>query len=164
MIPWMPYDKPYTFTTWYSVVIIPIKFILLSSMVRLHEVTYVYIPHRFKPPYNANKSIFVYLHGIFNIHVYICCHGYIINNNNLHGFFFICIYIYIYICPPIFYLYVSFSIYLFVFSHDITMSVQVILNAFSIGCHTLHHTTSWMITFCNVFMRFNQSKKFNIFI
>lgn len=27
--------------------------------------TYVYIPHRFKPPYNANKSIFVYLHGIF---------------------------------------------------------------------------------------------------
>lgn len=30
------------------------------------------------------------------------------------------------------------SIYLFVFSSVFTMSVQVIFNAFSIGCHTLH--------------------------
>nr|DAE97652.1 MAG TPA: hypothetical protein [Caudoviricetes sp.] len=36
----------------------------------LHRATYVYIPYRFKPPYNANKSIFVYLHGIF-LHLYI---------------------------------------------------------------------------------------------
>ena len=34
------------------------------------------------------------------------------------------------------------SIYLFVFSSVFTMSVQVILNAFSIGCHTLHDRTS----------------------
>nr|DAK10894.1 MAG TPA: hypothetical protein [Caudoviricetes sp.] len=58
--------------------IIPIKSILWLSVVRLHEVTYVYIPHRFKPPYNANKSIFVYLHGIFKTHIYICFDTYII--------------------------------------------------------------------------------------
>ena len=46
-IPWMPHGVPHTYTTWYSVDIIPIKFILLRSTVRLHRATYVYIPHLF---------------------------------------------------------------------------------------------------------------------
>lgn len=72
-----------------------------------------------------------------HLYIYLFQYIYIINNNNHHGFF-ICIYIYIYICPPIFiFICIYQYIYLF-FSHDITMSAQVILNAFSIGCHTLH--------------------------
>nr|DAF02901.1 MAG TPA: BioH protein [Caudoviricetes sp.] len=40
-------------------------------MVRLHRATYVYIPHLLNTPYNANKSIFVYLHGFFtSIYIY----------------------------------------------------------------------------------------------
>lgn len=110
-----PCDVIHTYITWYSVAMIPIKFILWLSTVCLHQATYVYIPYRFYAPYNANKSIFVYLHGFFNIYIYICCHIYIINNNNLHGFF-ICIYIYIYICPSIFntYVYINISICFFI--------------------------------------------------
>lgn len=132
------------------------------STVRLHQATYVYIPYRFYAPYNANKSIFVYPHGIFNIYIYICCHGYIINNNNHHGFF-INIYIYIYICPPIC-IYIYISIYLFIFSRYILVDrpshSQCVLNLLP---HAAHTTIPW-ITFCNMFMRFTQSKKFNVFI
>nr|DAV33484.1 MAG TPA: hypothetical protein [Caudoviricetes sp.] len=53
----------------------PIKFILLSCMVCLCAMTYVYIPHLLNTPYNANKSIFVYLHGIFtSIYTYFLTH------------------------------------------------------------------------------------------
>nr|DAJ57347.1 MAG TPA: hypothetical protein [Caudoviricetes sp.] len=56
-------------------VIIPIKSILWLSTVCLHRVTYVYIPYRFKPPYNVNKSIFVYLHGIFtSLYMFVLTH------------------------------------------------------------------------------------------
>lgn len=131
------------------------------STVRLHQATYVYIPYRFYAPYNANKSIFVYPHGIFNIYIYICCHGYIINNNNHHGFF-INIYIYIYICPPIFYLYVYINISICFFTwyyYERPSHSQCVINRLPHAAHT----TSLMITFCNASMRFNQSKKFNIF-
>lgn len=83
------------------------------------------------------------------------------NNNNHHGFF-ICIYIYIYICPPIIHMYIS--IYLFVFSHDNTVDrpshSQCVLNRLP---HAASHDQRW-ITFCNTILRFNQSKKFDIFI
>ena len=123
-----------------------------------HELTYIYIPHLLKTPYNANKSIFVYLHGIFNIYIYICCHIYIINNNNLHGFF-ICIYIYIYICSPIC-IYICIYQYIYLFFHMITLlTAQVILNAFSIGCHTLHtrpfHGLLFVIPSCVLINRRN---------
>ena len=102
------------------------------------------------------------------LHLYICLfqHIYIINNNNHRGFF-ICIYIYIYICPPFFiylYVYLYFSIHLFVFSSISTVDrpsrSQCVLNQ-------LPHAASpysRCITFCHALMRFNQSKKFNIFI
>lgn len=132
-------------------------------MVRFMVATYVYIPHRFKPPYNANKSIFVYLHGIFNIHVYICCHGYIINNNNLHGFFYLYIHIYLHM-STYFLIHMYILIYLFVFSSlfivDRPSHSQCVLNRLP---HAAHTTIPW-ITFCNTIMRFNQSKKFDIFI
>lgn len=98
------------------------------------------------------------------LHLYICLfqYTYIINNNNHHGFY-ICIYIYIYICPPIFIIHIYINIPIF-FSHDIIVDrpsrSQCVLNRLP---HAAHTTIPW-ITFCNVIMRFNQSKKFNIFI
>nr|DAU72548.1 MAG TPA: hypothetical protein [Caudoviricetes sp.] len=47
----------------------------------------------------------------------------------------------------IFIIHMYISIYLFVFSRGIIMTTQVVLNAFSIGCHTLHHTTSDVLHF-----------------
>lgn len=56
------------------------------------------------------------------------------------------------------------SIYLFVFSHDNTVDrpshSQCVLNRLP---HAAYTTIPW-ITFCNVIMSFNQSKKFNVFI
>lgn len=97
------------------------------------------------------------------LYIQICCHGYIINNNNHHGFF-ICIYIYIYICPPIFIIHMYISIYLFVFSSISTVDrpsrSQCVFNRLP---HAASHDQR-CITFCNTIMRFNQSKKFDIFI
>ena len=72
------------------------------------------------------------------LHLYICLfqYTYIINNNNHHGFY-ICIYIYIYICPPIFIIHIYINIPIF-FHMILLLTAQVVLNAFSIGCHTLH--------------------------
>lgn len=102
-----------------------------------------------------------FLHLYIHIFYYI----WIINNNNHHGFF-ICIYIYIYICSPIFmciYIFICFDLY-FCFSHNISVDrpsrSQCVLNQLPNAAHT---TITW-ITFCNIFMRFNQSNKFNIFI
>lgn len=73
---------------------------------------------------------------------------------------FLFVYTYIFIYVHLFFIYMYLSIYLFVFSRGNTMSVQVVLNRLP---HAAHTTIPW-ITFCNMFMRFTQSKKFNVFI
>lgn len=132
-------------------------------MVRLHQATYVYIPYRFKPPYNVNKSIFVYLHGIFtSLYMFISTH---IHNKQycLPRIFYLYIRMYLHM-STYFFIYMYISIYPFVFSPIITVDrqshSQCVLNR-------LPHAASpcsLMITFCNISMRFNQSKNFNIFI
>lgn len=79
-------------------------------------------------------------------------------------FLFVYTYIYIYLHMSTYlYIHMYISIYLFVFSRGITMSVQVILNAFSIGCHTLHTRPAHGLLFVMLAMSFHQSKKFNEF-
>ena len=62
------------------------------------------------------------------------------------------------------YTYLYFSIYIPIISHDTSVDrpshSQCVLNWLPHAAHT----TIPLITFCNVFMRFNQSNKFNIFI
>jgi len=138
-------------------------------VVRLWVATYVYISYRFKTPYNANKRIFVYPHGFFYIYIYICCHGYIINNNNYHGFF-ICIYIYIFTYVHHFYMYIHIYIfrYIYLFFYIILLlTAQVVLNAFSIGCHTLHtrpfHGLLFVIHLCVLINRRNSIYLYRMF-
>jgi len=99
----------------------------------------------------------------FNIYIYICFDTYIINNNNLHGFF-ICTYIYIFTYVHLFfntYVYINISIcFSSLFIVDRPSRSQCVLNRLP---HAAHTTIPW-ITFCNTVIRFNQSKKFNIFI
>ena len=99
----------------------------------------------------------------FNIYIYICFDTYIINNNNLHGFFYLYIHIYLHM-SIYFFIYMYIQIYLFVFSPvlivDRPSHSQCVLNQ---PPHAAHTTIPW-ITFCNGIMRFNQSKIFNIFI
>jgi len=54
-----------------------------------------------------------------------------------------------------YHIYMYISIYLFVFSSLFTMSVQVILNAFSIGCHTLHTRPAHGLLFVMFGMHFS---------
>lgn len=152
-MPWMPHNKPHTYTTWYFVAMIPIKFILLSSMVLTHRATYVYIPNRFYAPYNANKSIFVYRHGFFiSLYMFISTH---IHNKQycLPRIFYLYIRMYLHM-STYFFIYMYISIYPFVFSPIITVDrqshSQCVLNRLP---HAAHTTIPW-ITFCNVIMRF----------
>lgn len=76
---------------------------------------------------------------------------------------FLFVYTYIYLHMSIYY-HMYISIYLFVFSSlfivDRPSRSQCVLNQ---PPHAAHTTIPW-ITFCNMFMRFTQSKKFDIFI
>nr|DAF02902.1 MAG TPA: hypothetical protein [Caudoviricetes sp.] len=77
-----------------------------------------------------------------------------------------CIYIYIYICPPFLYVYMCiyiFDLYILFFHIILLLTAQVVLNAFSIGCHTLHIRPFHELHFVMLTMRFNQSNKFNQF-
>ena len=77
-------------------------------------------------------------------------------------FLFVYTYMFTYVHP--FFIYMYILIYLFVFSHDNTVDrpshSQCVLNRLP---HAASHDQRY-ITFCNTLMRFNQSKKFDIFI
>lgn len=57
-------------------------------------------------------------------------------------------YIHIYIFTYVHLLYICIYQYIYLFFHVVLLlTAQVILNAFSICCHTLHHTTSDVLLF-----------------
>lgn len=105
------------------------------------------LPRMFIYPTDLNHRItqinqFLYISTEFlRPYIHMFYYIYDINNNNHHGFF-ICIYIYIYICPPFLcvYTYVYFSIYIFYFSHNISVDrpsrSQCVLNRLPHAAHT----------------------------
>ena len=80
---------------------------------------------------------------------------------------FLFVYTYIFIYVHLFFIYMYLSIYLFVFSRGNTMSVQVVLNAFSIGCHTLHtrpfHRLLFVMLSCVLINRRNSMYLYRMF-
>lgn len=94
-----------------------------------------------------NQFLYIY-GGIFTpIYTYVLIH---IHNKQYIStdFLFVYTYIFTYVHPFLYvYTYVYYSIYIFVFHMILWLTAQVVLNAFSIGCHTLHTRPSYGLHF-----------------